>query len=104
MEAGQLVAEGDLQQIYERLALQRVVHVQLVTVPPGLVDALRQVSCVASVEEQTDRLAIQVRENETAIEDLHEAIVQLGGRIRMYQPEAMDMETAFMKLTEGVTA
>jgi len=104
MEAGQLVAEGDLQQIYQRLALQRVVHVQLVTVPPGLVDALRQASCVASVDEQTDRLAIQVRENETAIEDLHEVIVHLGGRIRMFQPEAMDMETAFMKLTEGVTA
>jgi ABC-2 type transport system ATP-binding protein len=104
MEAGQLVAEGDLQQIYQRLALQRVVHVQLVSVPPGLVDRLRQVDCVVAVEEQTDRLAIQVRESETAIEDLHEAIVQLGGRIRMYQPEAMDMETAFMKLTEGVTA
>ena len=59
---------------------------------------------VISVEEQTDRLAIQVRESETAIEDLHDAIVQLGGRIRMFQPEAMDMETAFMKLTEGVTA
>lgn len=104
MEAGQLVAEGDLQQIYQRLALQRVVHVQLVSVPPGLVDRLRQVDCVVAVEEQTDRLAIQVRESETAIEDLHEAIVQQGGRIRMYQPEAMDMETAFMKLTEGVTA
>lgn len=104
MEAGQLVAEGNLQQIYQRLALQRIVHVQLVTVPIGFVDRLRSVECVASVEEQTDRLAIQVRESETAIEDLHEAIVSLGGRIRMYQPEAMDMETAFMKLTEGVTA
>ena len=26
------------------------------------------------------------------------------GKIRMYQPEAMDMETAFMKLTQGTTA
>ena len=38
------------------------------------------------------------------IEDLHERIVKLGARIHMYQPEAMDMETAFMKLTEGKTA
>ncbi len=104
MEAGQLVAEGDLQAIYRRLALQRVVHVQLVTTPAGLVERLRLDLNVASVDEQTDRLAIQVRESETAIEDLHDAIVQLGGRIRMFQPEAMDMETAFMKLTEGVTA
>ena len=27
-----------------------------------------------------------------------------GARIRMFQPDAMDMETAFMKLTEGRTA
>ncbi len=104
MEAGQLVAEGDLNSIYRRLALQRIVHVQLVTTPPQLVEALRNSAHVISVEEQTDRLAIQVRESETAIEDLHDTIVQLGGRIRMFQPEAMDMETAFMKLTEGVTA
>ena len=104
MEAGKLVAEGDLQQIFERLALQRVVHVQLVSVPPGMVNSLLAVPCVVAVDQQTDRLSIQVRESETAIEDLHDAPVQLGGRVRMFQPEAMDMETAFMKLTEGVTA
>jgi ABC-2 type transport system ATP-binding protein len=39
-----------------------------------------------------------------AIEDLHASVVAAGGRVRMFQPQAMDMETAFMKLTEGVTA
>ena len=27
-----------------------------------------------------------------------------GARVRMFQPDAVDMETAFMKLTEGRTA
>ena len=31
---------------------------------------------------------------------LLDALRDLGARIRMFQPEAMDMETAFMKLTE----
>ena len=31
-------------------------------------------------------------------------IHRMGGRIYMFQPEAMDMETVFMKLTEGKTA
>ena len=53
---------------------------------------------------QADRLAIQWREGEIAVEDLHDAIHKLGARIRMFQPEALDMETAFMKLTEGTTA
>jgi ABC-2 type transport system ATP-binding protein len=35
---------------------------------------------------------------------LHDFIHAQGSRIRMFQPEVMDMETAFMKLTEGQTA
>ena len=53
---------------------------------------------------RVDRLAIQLREDHTAVEDLHDALVDLGARIHMFQPEAMDMEAAFMKLTEGKTA
>lgn len=104
IEAGHLVAEGSLMEIFRQLALKRVVHVQLAKRLPELVAALEQLRGVDSVEEQTDRLVIKLREDELAVEDLHAEIVRLGGRIRMYQPEAMDMETAFMKLTEGVTA
>jgi ABC-2 type transport system ATP-binding protein len=59
---------------------------------------------VAGVDEQPDRLAVQLREDEMSAEDLLDAIHALGARIRMFQPDAMDMETAFMKLTEGKTA
>ena len=52
----------------------------------------------------TNRLAIKLHEDQMSIEDLHDHIVGAGARIRMFQPEAMDMETAFMKLTEGKTA
>jgi ABC-2 type transport system ATP-binding protein len=104
IEAGQLVAEGSLNEIYRTLSLKRIVHVQLVGNLESVSQGLRDVPGIDSVEQQTDRLAIRLREDELAIEDLHAEIVRLGGRIRMFQPEAMDMETAFMKLTEGVTA
>lgn len=104
IEAGQLVAEGSLDDIFRQLSLRRVVHVQLAGNVDGIAGRLREVPGVDSVEQQTDRLAIRLREDELPVEDLHAVIVELGGRIRMYQPEAMDMETAFMKLTEGITA
>ena len=56
------------------------------------------------MEELTDRVAIRVHEDELSMEDLLDAMHGLGARIRMFQPEAMDMETAFMKLTEGKVA
>jgi ABC-2 type transport system ATP-binding protein len=104
IEAGQLVAEGSLNDIFRQLSLKRVIHVQVAQLSTGLADEVGKIPGVDSVERQTDRLVIRLREDELAVEDLHAELVRLGARIRMYQPEAMDMETAFMKLTEGVTA
>ena len=50
------------------------------------------------------RWAIRLHEDQTSVEQLHQALVDEKARIIMFQPEAMDMETAFMKLTEGKTA
>lgn len=104
IEAGEIVAEGSLDDIFRQLALRRLIHVQLSGDLDGIVEKIRQIPGVDSLEQQADRLAIKLREDETAVEDLHAEMVRLGARIRMFQPEAMDMETAFMKLTEGVTA
>ena len=104
IEAGQLVAEGSLTDIYRKLDLKRPVHVQISNLTPPLVESIRALRGIASVDELADRLAIRVHEDELSMEDLLDAVRGLGARIRMFQPEAMDMETAFMKLTEGKVA
>jgi ABC-2 type transport system ATP-binding protein len=104
IEAGQMVAQGPLDEIYRRLQLMRVVHLQLAHSGDEMLERLRGIPGVESVDQQVDRIAIRLHEDRLSVEDLHDAIHGLGGRIRMYQPEAMDMETAFMKLTQGTTA
>jgi ABC-2 type transport system ATP-binding protein len=104
IEAGEMVAEGSLEDIFRQLKLQRVIHVQLVRPENGVIDRIREVHGVESVERLADRLAVRLREDQLSIEGLHDRIHELGAGIHMFQPEAMDMETAFMKLTEGKTA
>ena len=104
VEAGQMVACGSLQEIYRALSLRRTVHVQVANPSPELAAKIRALPHVVEVDEQADRYAVQMREDEMGVEDLLDAIHALGARIRMFQPDAMDMETAFMKLTEGKTA
>lgn len=104
IEAGCLVAEGSLEEIFRRLELLRVVHVQVADSPDRVAAALRGIDGVSDVDVQADRLSVRLREDLLAVEELHAAVVAAGARVRMFQPEAMDMETAFMKLTEGVTA
>ena len=104
IEAGTMVAQGSVNEIYRHLGLLKIVHVQVVDMSDDLASRIKAVPGVDSVEQQVDRLAIKLHEDQLSIEDLHDQIVGAGARIRMFQPEAMDMETAFMKLTEGKTA
>jgi ABC-2 type transport system ATP-binding protein len=105
VEQGRLVAEGSLQDIYRQLSLLRLVHVQVTNLDGnGMLARIEQLPGVARVERQVDRLAISLHEDQVPAEQLLHAMIDAGCRIRMFQPEAMDMETVFMKLTEGKTA
>jgi len=104
IEAGQMVTEGSLEDIYRRLGLMQLIHVQLVNGSETLIDQIGRISGVEEVQMQADRLAIRVRAEHLPPEELLDRMYALGARMRMFQPEAMELETAFMKLTEGRTA
>lgn len=104
IELGQMVAEGSVNDIYQQLQLKRVIHVRAENPAPDLLERVKQIKGVDSVEKQADRWEIRLHEDQMSIADLHQALVEEKARLTMFQPEAMDMETAFMKLTEGKTA
>ncbi|MCK5802592.1 MAG: multidrug ABC transporter ATP-binding protein, partial [Lentisphaeria bacterium] len=104
IEAGQMVATGSLQDIYRSLELTRTVHVQINNLNDEMLAALGKMPGIVSAEHAADRLVIEMKEHELAVEDLLERLLGIGARVFMFQPEAMDMETVFMKLTEGKTA
>ena len=101
IEAGQLVTEGSMEEIFEKLKMLPVVHMQIVNQTEDLLERILHIEGVDSVEQGVDRLSVQFRADRLSAEDLLEGVQALGARIRMFQPEAMDMETAFMKLTQG---
>lgn len=104
IETGEMVAQGSLNDIFHQLQLKRVIHIRLENPGGDLEERVRKIPGVDSVESQVDRWAIRLREDELSVADFHQALVDEKARLTMFQPEAMDMETAFMKLTEGKTA
>ncbi len=104
VEAGKMVAEGSLTDIYEQLGVRRTVHVQVEDPAEELARDIGAIEGVDGVDRQVDRFAISIDEQKLSATELHDRIHALGARIFMFQPEAMDMETVFMKLTEGKTA
>lgn len=101
IEQGELIAEGSLQEIYQQLAIRRLIHVQIANQTTEMLTKIRGITGVDEVDEDVDRISISIDENAISIEDLHAEIYKLDAQIHMYQPEAMDMESAFMKLTTG---
>ncbi|OGV75037.1 MAG: multidrug ABC transporter ATP-binding protein [Lentisphaerae bacterium RIFOXYB12_FULL_65_16] len=104
VETGRMVAQGSLDEIYRTLELTRTIHVQISNLTDELLEKIRQINGVASVTAEIDRLAVQLREEQLPVEGLAEQLWLLGARLYMFQPQAMDMETVFMKLTQGKTA
>lgn len=104
IEAGRMVTQGSVAEIYRELGVLKIVHVQVANQSPELIASLKGLKGITQVEDQADRISIRFEEGSIEVEDIHDFIHDQGVRIRMFQPEVMDMETAFMKLTEGQTA
>lgn len=101
IEKGRMVAQGNLTEIYETLNMQRKVHIQISNLDDEMLAKIKVLPGVTAVKEEVDRLAIDLQEGSVEVEDLHQSICGLGAKIRMFQAQVMDMESAFMKLTEG---
>ena len=104
IEAGEMIAEGPLDHIYKELGLTRTIHVQINGMSDATCAAIAEIPGVDSLERHVDRLVLKIRETEIEAEELLAMLIGKGIRVFMFQPEAMDMETVFMKLTEGRTA
>ena len=104
IEAGRMVTQGSVADIYRELGVLKIVHVQVSNQTPELIERIKGLPGVTQVDDQADRISIRFEDGRIEVEDIHDFIHNQGARIRMFQPEVMDMETAFMKLTEGQTA
>lgn len=104
LEAGKLVAEGSLREIYKQLDLSRNIHLEITNYDKEMEQKLKKIEGVKSLEQQIDRLSVNIYEDKISLESFLEHIISLGARVKMFQPKAMDLETVFMKLTEGKVA
>lgn len=103
VEAGQMVVEGSLDEIYRRLGVHQNVQVHISNLTEGMLGHIRSIRGVVDVEVQDERLDVQVKAEEISAEELLDAIHGLGAKIRLFHPEVMDMEQVFMRLTTGMT-
>jgi ABC-2 type transport system ATP-binding protein len=59
---------------------------------------------VETVDIQNGRLRVTLIENATDYSDLPTQLIDAGFKLTLFQEEELNLETAFMALTKGITA
>ncbi len=109
IEQGELVFSGPVSEIMAKASMGLVVHI---TVEDRVEDAARllvQVKGITKVDlthhNGTTRLDVTIDpESGLPISELPNRLIAQGFRIRSLQPEQVNLETAFMRLTKGLVS
>ncbi len=104
VEAGQMVVEGSLDEIYKRLGVHQNVQIHITNLNDGMLGYIKSIRGVVDAEVQEERIDVQIKSEEISPEDLLDEIHKTGAKIRFFSPEAMDMEQVFLRITTGLTS
>jgi ABC-2 type transport system ATP-binding protein len=104
LEAGRMITEGRVEDLCRKAGVGRLVEVEAAAADDALLRAVEALPSVESAERRGDRLSLRLRDDEGAVEALHQALVDSGARLRAFRPAPADLETLFMRLTRGRSA
>jgi len=101
LHQGRLLVEGDMEQLCEAAGKETQVEVQLQSVLPEVIAALRRVPCVRKVLEENNRLLITTSKAADSLSQISQAITSAGGVILSMQTKRASLEEAFLTITNA---
>jgi ABC-2 type transport system ATP-binding protein len=110
IERGELLVNADVAEVMRRVRDHLVIHVEVADRMEYAAKLLEQHPSVNSVEIQTVsgkqhiRLSLNKDQGLEDYSDLPTLLVQNGFKIRSFKEDEINLETAFMTLTKGITA
>ncbi len=104
IEKGQLQYNDTIDALMAMLRKQLVMRVHVAENQEAATQELRANEAVSSVEEHNGELRVTLKESHREPANLATLLVSKGYRLNRFAEEEIDLETAFMKLTKGITS
>lgn len=99
LHQGRLLVEDSIEGIRYRIGGARVVHLQLLAIPPGLPGALERIPDVEKVEQRDQQISVHLAGGQDSRADLFQAVVAHQGVLVEMSTEQMSLEDAFVTIT-----
>jgi ABC-2 type transport system ATP-binding protein len=103
IEHGELLSSTDVPELMRRVRQQPVLQIGLAGELDGPARLLEQHPRVEKVEPRDGRLWVTLAAGTEDYSDLPTLLVQAGYRLTLFKLDEIDLETAFMALTKGIT-
>ena len=106
IERGELLVSADVSEVMRRVRQQPVLQIGLAAGSPldAAARLLEQHPLVEKIETRDSRLYVTLKPGTTDYSDLATVLIQNGHKLALLKEDEMNLETAFMALTKGITA
>ena len=104
IEKGVLEFNGEVSEVMKLARRQGILHVAVRENQEAAAKLLELQPIVVAVVPEDGRLRVTLRDGVEDYSDLPTRLVEAGYRLTMFREEELNLETAFMALTKGITA
>ncbi|MGE0536085.1 MAG: ABC transporter ATP-binding protein [Pirellulales bacterium] len=104
IERGELFVNGDVSEVMKLVRRQGVLHVAVRENQGAAQKLLESQSIVATVVPEDGRLRVTLHDGIDDYSELPTRLIEAGYRLTLFREEELNLESAFMALTKGITA
>ena len=104
IEHGKLLVSAEVTEVMRQVRRQPILSVGVVGDPDSAAKLLQGHDAVERVNVRDGHLTVALREGTQDYSDLPTLLVQAGFKLILFREEEINLETAFMALTKGITA
>jgi ABC-2 type transport system ATP-binding protein len=104
IERGELLVNAKVSDVMKQVRQRTLLNVGVIGDPEPAARLLEQSTIVESVEVRDGHIAVTLAENVTDYSDLPTILLEAGHKLTLFKEDELNLETAFMALTKGITA
>ncbi|MGA2797480.1 MAG: ABC transporter ATP-binding protein [Thermoguttaceae bacterium] len=104
IERGELLVNANVSDVMKQVRQRTLLAVAVTGDNEGAAKLLGQSNLVESVEIREGKIFVTLKENVEDYSELATVLIEAGYRLKLFKEDEINLETAFMALTKGITA
>jgi ABC-2 type transport system ATP-binding protein len=104
IERGELLVSANVADVMKQVRRRTLLNIAVADNLEAAAKLLKQNSLVDNIDARDGKIFVTLKENVEDYSELATLLVQAGFKLKLFKEEEINLETAFMALTKGITA